>query len=203
MTEPRRFGLSRRATVLACVALGGALLVTGLLVWVRSAGVSALDGRVPLEVAGADAAPAVTASGLAILAAGVAALLVGRGGRLVVAVSLGAASVVVVVSSVGVLRGAGIVASAEAARVTGVPVLSAEAVVTPAPWVVLGLGVVGLLLALALLPAGRAWDRRSERHERPAGVSGAGPQSVLAAEGDDQDAAALWDEQSRERDADA
>ena len=39
-------GLSRRAAVLASVLLGGALLGTGLLGWVRAEGTSALDGRV-------------------------------------------------------------------------------------------------------------------------------------------------------------
>ena len=115
-------GLSRRAAVLASVLLGGALLGTGLLGWVRAEGTSALDGRVPIEVVGSGAAPAVTAAGLAVLAAGVAALLVGTGGRFVVAAALGAAAVVVVATSLGVVSDPASVASSEAARLTGVPV---------------------------------------------------------------------------------
>lgn len=203
MTGTRWRGLPRRAVVVASVALGGALLLTALVVWVRAAGTSALSGSVPLEVAGSVAAPAVTASGLAMLAAGVAALLVGRGGRLVVAAALGAASVVVVVSAGGVLRDARAVATAEAARLTGVPVLSAEAVVTAAPWVAVCLGLVGLVVTLALLPGGGAWERRTERHERPAAGRPGSDGPVAGGTADDRDVAALWDEQSRERDADA
>lgn len=188
-------GLSRRAAVLTCVLLGGALLGTGLLGWVRAEGTSALNGRVPVEVVGSVAAPAVTAAGLAVLAAGVAALLVGTGGRFVVAAALGAAAVVVVATSLGVVGDPAAVASSEAARLTGVPVLSAEATVTTAPWFATALGAAAFVAALALLPGGAGWQRRSDRHERPTS-SRAGD----AAPADD-DVAALWDEQSRERDA--
>ena len=188
-------GLSRRAAVFASVLLGGALLGTGLLGWVRAEGTSALDGRVPIEVVGSGAAPAVTAAGLAVLAAGVAALLVGTGGRFVVAAALGAAAVVVVATSLGVVSDPASVASSEAARLTGVPVLSAEATTTSAPWIAAALGVAAFLVAVAVLPGGRGWQRRSDRHERPSSPRpGEGPPA-------DDDVAALWDEQSRERDA--
>jgi len=188
-------GLSRRAAVLTCVLLGGALLGTGLMSWVGAEGTSALSGRVPIEVAGSVAAPAVTAAGLAVVAAGVAALLVGRGGRFVVAAALGAAAIVVVATSLGVVGDPAGVASVEAARLTGVPVLSSEATATAGPWLATALGAAALLAAVALLPGGRGWQRRSDRHERP---SAARPGEAART---DDDVAALWDEQSRERDA--
>lgn len=74
--------MTRRRTVLATLVLGGLVLAVSAGTWITGTAQSGLGGPQSLTVAGNDAAPGVAAAALALLAAGVAAGLVGRAGRL-------------------------------------------------------------------------------------------------------------------------
>ena len=82
--------------------LAGVTAVVAVPTWFTTTGTTALQGTVPVEVAGSQVAPAVLAAAVAILAAVAAVGLVGRVGRWVVAVVVVACGVLVVATTLGV-----------------------------------------------------------------------------------------------------
>lgn len=202
--------MSRRSAVLAVLVLGGAVLLSAVPTWVSGTTVSALGPQVALAVAGTQAAAGVLASGLALLAAGVAGGLVGRMGRWVVVVVLFIASVVVIWSAIAVIVNPRSSALAAAASQTGVASLLAEPGVSLWPWITALLGAAGLLLSVAVAKGSRTWTVTSQRHERVRTRAGdttvSGPEPRLAQqndrpdqsdESDQADFADLWDAQTR------
>jgi hypothetical protein len=172
--------------VVLLVAAAATALV-GVPSWLRATGSSALEGGVTVAVSGSQAAPGVVAAAIVLLAAAAAAGLAGRVARWVVVGVVAAAGAVVVGSVVGVLRDPGPAATAAVAARTGVSALTGQAVVTPWPWVALGMGLVDVLLAVVLARGSARWGVTSRRHQPTAG----------AGTGEIDDDASAWDALTR------
>lgn len=183
--------MTRRRTVLAALVLGGLVLAVAAGTWVEATAQAGLGGPQPLSVSGNDAAPGVAAAALALLAAGVAAGLVGRVGRWVVVAVLAVGSGVVAASSVGVLLDPASPAGSAAATATGVATLVGTPQTSVLVLLAVALGVLGVVFAVLVAVAGGGWagDRRHER-------SSAAPR-----EASEDDPAALWDSLTRGDDA--
>lgn len=158
----------RRTAVVLAVLLGAAALLVSTVPWVRASGSSALEPVVPVDVPGTVAAPGVGATGLTLLAAGIALALVRRTGRWVVVLVLAAAGVLCVVSAVGVWADPGPAARAAVADATGVGTLVEEPVVSAAPVLAAGIGALAVALAVWVALTSGRWPQGSDRHERPA-----------------------------------
>jgi len=178
---------TRRRAVVVVLGLALATLAAGVPRWLHTAGSTALDGLVPVDITGTQAAPAVPAAALVLLAAGAAIGLVGRIGRwVVVAVVLGIGALLVG-SALAVIANPATVAGTMVADATGVATLAAPITLTAAPYATAALGVAVLLAGGWLAVTSRTWTRSSGRHE----VAGTVPSGVPD---DDQSA---WDALSR------
>ena len=182
--------MSRRRAVLLVLVLAGVSLGAGVPTWMHTAGSTALRHVVPVTVTGTQAAPAVPAAALVLLAAGAALALVGRIGRWVVVLVVVASGVVVAASSIAVIANPVPVAGTMVAEATGVGTLAAPVTLTAAPYAAAALGVVVLLVGGWLAVTSRRWARPNARHE----VAG-GPPALVP--DDDQSA---WDSLTRGND---
>ena len=189
---PSRAGPARRRAtdVTLVLALALASLAAGVPIWMTTAGSTVLQARVPVAVPGTQAAPAVTATALVLLAAGAAIPLVGRIGRWVVVVVVMASGGLLAASALAVIADPDPVAGSAVAGVTGVATLAAPVTLTVAPFAVVALGIAGVLLGGWLTATSRTWARPSKRHEG-AGSPPPGPPD------DDQSA---WDALTRGND---
>lgn len=189
-TSSGRTGSGRRRAVGLVLVLALVTLAAGVPVWLRTAGATALAGQVPVVVTGTQAAPAVSAAALVLLAAGAAIGLVGPVGRWVVVVVVIASGLLVAASSWAVIGDPGPVAASRVAEATGVSTLAAPVTLTAAPYAVVGLGLVLVILGAWLAATSRAWSRPSARHEAAGGA-------VAATIDDDRSA---WDALTRGND---
>lgn len=191
---PATRATGRRRAILVVLGLALAALLTGAPQWLRTAGTTALQGEVPVAVAGAQAAPGVPAAALVLLAAGVAIGLAGRIGRWVVVAVVALAGVLLTASAVAVATDPRPVAGSAVADVTGVETLSAAVELTPWPWVAAAVGVLVVLAGGWLALTSRQWARPSDRHDP---TSARGPAPVVVVHDDDQ---AAWDALTRGHD---
>ena len=183
----RRAGAARLRAVVVVLVLALASLTVGVPVWMHTAGTTALQGVVPVDVSGTRAAPAVPAAALVLLAAGAAIGLAGRIGRWVVVVVVGASGALVAASSVAVIADPDPVARTLVAELTGVASLATPVTLTAAPYAAAALSVVLMVVCGWLAATVRRWARPSWRHE----TAGATSAAV-----DDDDRAA-WDALTR------
>lgn len=181
---------NRRRAILVVLGLALAALASGVPVWMRTAGSTALQGFVPVQVTGTQAAPAVPAAALVLLAAGIAIGLAGRIGRWVVVGSVVLSGLLVVASAVSALTEPGPAARSVVAAATGVDTLATPVTLTAWPTIALVVGVLVLVAGAWLGATSRRWARPSERHD-----AGHGP--TRPAPDDDQ---AAWDALTRGHD---
>lgn len=174
--------LSRRTAVGSAVVLGGASLLTGTAVWVRSTTSSAIEADVPVAVPGTVAAPGVNAGGLVILAAAGALALGGRVGRRVAAVVLALGGALVAVPAVGGLLDPRAAALSAAQAAVGVAQVHGPVTTSFAPWLAVVLGGAAVVLGVWCLVAAGAWSATGARHER-AGAVRAGSAAPSASDG--------------------
>ncbi|MFS0702296.1 Trp biosynthesis-associated membrane protein [Cellulomonas sp. 179-A 4D5 NHS] len=186
----RRRGRTAGLLVLAALATAA----SSVPVWLHATGSSAVRGEVDVPVTGTQAAPAVLAAAVALLAAAAAVGLVGRAGRWVVAAVVAAAGATVVVSALAVLGDPEGAARTVVAAVTGVGVLAGPATPTPWPVVAVGVGVLDLLAAVAVLVWSRRWATPTSRYGTAEGARGRGAAAPPADPDDDRSA---WDALSR------
>lgn len=193
--SPRpRAASTRRRAVAAVLVLAAAVLLASLPTWVDAPAASVLGEEVLVAVPGSQAAPGVPAAGLALVAAGLAAALVGRIGRWFVVATVVLASVVVVVAAVGVLAAPADAAAVAATQETGVPDLTGPATASVVAWATALLGLVGVLVGVWLARSATGWSVTSRRHEVAGGA--ASTSATPDGEGTDPDDADLWDAQS-------
>ena len=168
MSEAGGAGLTRGRAVLLVLVLGGLVLATAGPTWVRAETATALQESVPVVVTGGDAAPAVSAAGMVLLAAGLALALSGRVARKVVLAVVAIAGITVAESALGVVRDPAQAAAAGAGEAAGVTDLTAAAMVTPWPWVAAAVGVLAVASAAWVARVSKGWTTTSTRHERTA-----------------------------------
>jgi hypothetical protein len=190
VTGPARAPSTRRRAVLVVLVLALAILAAGVPRWMHTAGSTALQGLVPVDITGTQAAPAVPAVALVLLAAGAAIGLVGRIGRWVVVAVVIGIGVLLTGSALAVIANPEQVAATMVANATGVATLAAPVTLTVAPYAAAALGVLTLVVGGWLAATSRTWSLPSARHE----VGGAPPALVPD---DDQSA---WDALSRGED---
>lgn len=181
---------TRTRTLLALLALGGTALGAASATWIATEVTTALEAGVAVSATGNDAAPAVSAAGLVLLACGPALALTGRVGRYVVLAVAALAGAGVLAGALAVVAdraGAGRAAAADAAGVTD---LTAPVTLTAWPWATAAAGALAILVALAATVAARRWPEASRRHERDAGEPAA----------EDDRPAADWDALTRGED---
>lgn len=157
----------RRRAVGTVLVLALLVLSAGVPVWMRTAGTTSLAGLVPVAITGTQAAPAVPAAALVLLAAGATIGLVGRIGRWIVVVVVTGSGALLIASALAVITDPGPVAGSMVAAATGVATLAAPVRFTAAPYAVVALG--GLVLAAGgwLAATSRTWSRPSNRHDGP------------------------------------
>lgn len=178
---------TRRRAVVVVLVLALATVAAGVPRWMHTAGSTVLEGLVPVDITGTQAAPAVPAAALVLLAAAGAIGLVGKIGRWVaVAVVLGIGALLTG-SAIAVIRDPSAVAATMVANATGVATLAAPVTLTVAPYAAAALGVATVLAGGWLAVTSRTWSRSSARHE-----VGGGP--VVPVPDDDQ---AAWDALTR------
>ncbi|WP_159794668.1 Trp biosynthesis-associated membrane protein [Puerhibacterium puerhi] len=165
--------LTRAQATWAVVLLGGAALATAAPVWVRSQVATALDPHVAVTVTGTDAAPAIGAGALVLVAAGLALALGGRVARWVVLVVAAGAGVLVTASALTVATDPRPAAVAGASETAGVTDLTAPVSLAVWPWLTAAVGVLAVVVALLAAVASRGWSATSGRHERAGATAGA------------------------------
>ena len=178
MTDPAELGRGRRVgprgrrqVVVVAAGLGAALLGTTPAVWVRAATWTPLSERAEVTVTGVQAAPAVSAAGLLIVASALALAMARRWGAVLAGVVVGGAGVAVA-AVLSVLADPAVPAMAAARESVGVGLLDGAATVSPAPWVALALALVTAVVGCLAVLTSRAWAVPSARHEPVTGVPG-------------------------------
>ena len=169
----RRVGLrGRRQVVVVAAGLGAALLASTPAVWVRSATWTPLSERAEVTVTGVQAAPAVSAAGLLIVASALALAMARRWGAVLAGVVVVGGAGVAVAAVLSVLADPAVPAMAAARESVGVGLLDGAATVSPAPWVALALALVTAVVGCLAVLTSRAWAVPSARHEPVTGVPG-------------------------------
>ncbi|WP_298460029.1 Trp biosynthesis-associated membrane protein [uncultured Cellulomonas sp.] len=191
---PAPASTGRRCAILVVLALALASLVSGVPVWLRTAGSTALEPVVPVAVTGTQAAPGVPAAALVLLAAGIAIGLAGPVGRWVVTGVVLLAGLLQLASAVSVTADPEPIARTVVAGATGVGTLTAPVVITAWPWVAAAVGVAVMVVGLWLGATSRSWSRPSARHDAARGGRSEG---TAAVPDDDQ---AAWDALTRGHD---
>jgi uncharacterized membrane protein (TIGR02234 family) len=177
-------------------AAGALLLLAGLTAlvavptWFTTTGTTALQGTVPVEVAGTQVAPAVLAAAVAILTAAAAVGLVGRAGRWVVATVVVVCGVLVAGAALGATADPVAAVTPVVAAQTGVGTLAGPVTTSVWPWLAVGVGALDAAVGVWFLRVSRGWSGSSPRHE----VTGAGTPPATAAEPDER---SDWDALSR------
>ena len=190
VVRPAPPATNRRRAILVVLALALAAMASGVPVWMRTAGSTALQGFVPVQVTGTQAAPAVPAAALVLLAAGIAIGLAGPIGRWVVVGSVLLSGLLQVASAASALTNPGPAARSVVGAATGVETLATPVTLTVWPTIALGVGVLVLLAGAWLGATSRRWVRPSERHDGGRGTTAPVPD-------DDQ---AAWDALTRGHD---
>jgi len=139
---------------------------------------------------GVQAAPAVSAAGLLIVASALALAMARRWGAVLAGVVVGGGAGVAVAVVLSVLADPAAPAVAAARELVGVGLLDGAATVSPAPWVALALALVTAVVGCLAVLTSRAWAAPSARHEPVTGVPGPS----------DADDPAAWDALSRGQD---
>jgi uncharacterized membrane protein (TIGR02234 family) len=188
--NPRReFGVALAGAVVA----GGLALSSAGQTWARLTAVR----RPPLppvtdELSGGQVAPLVTATGLLLLAAGVALVAVRGIGRVVVGLLMALAGGTLIWSGLRPLTGRLAIDAGSLSSVGGSP----GAVLTTrvyAVWPVLALvaGIIGALTGLLVVLRGRTWPAMGRRYERPGPDGGASAPAARPVTAEDR-ASAAW-----------
>lgn len=164
MSVPR---LGRGAAFVVVAGLGAALLGVASAPWLDVPVATAI-ARETVSVRGTTAVPAVPASALLLLAAGLALALAGRLTRALALVAVAGAGLAAAVGAVMLLADPTPAALAAAAEATGVRALDGEPRTTA--WPVLGaaLGVGAVVAPGVLAWAARAWPEGGGRRYEPA-----------------------------------
>jgi uncharacterized membrane protein (TIGR02234 family) len=183
----------RRRAILVVLALALLTLLTAVPVWLRTSGSTALQGEVPVSVAGTQAAPGIPAAALVLLSAGVAIGLVGRAGRWVLVGAVALSGALAVVSAALVLADPGEPARTAVAAATGVETLVTPVALSLWPSVAVAVGLLVVAAAGWLAATSGRWARPSARHDRDDRDAAAG----AVAPDDDR---AAWDALSRGQD---
>jgi len=190
VTATRR-GAGRGRAALVLLLLAGLTALVAVPTWFTTTGTTALEGEVPVDVTGSQAAPALLAAAVAILAAGAAVALVGRAGRWVVALVVAACGVLVVATTLAVTGDPAAAVTPVVAEQTGVGATAGPVSTTVWPWAAVGVGVLDVLAAGWLVRTSRGWAGPSRRHE--AATAGGQPAAGPA----DPDERSDWDALSR------
>jgi uncharacterized membrane protein (TIGR02234 family) len=160
------------AAIAGMVAAGGLALSAAGQAWARvTANRPAPLPPVTDTVTGGQVAPLTTATGLLLLAAGVALVAVRGAGRVVVGLLAAVAGGVLVWSGLRPLTGRLAADAASLSSVGGSPGAVVTTAVHPA-WPVLAAlaGLVGVAAGLLTVLRGRRWPGMGRRYERPGGT---------------------------------
>lgn len=157
---------ARTRAVWSVVLLGGLLLATAAPTWVSTTVSTALTARVPVEVAGTSASPAVGAAALVVVAAGVALAIAGRVARWVALVVVALAGALAAASALGLLLDPVPAATSGASAAEGVTDLTSPVAVSVWPWATAVLGALVVVAAVLVAVGGPGWATTSGRHER-------------------------------------
>ncbi|PYG02334.1 trp region conserved hypothetical membrane protein [Georgenia satyanarayanai] len=197
-TRPRP--VTRGRAVVVVLVLGAVTFGLSLLPW-ASALVPTVLAEQTVTVTGGDAAPATTATGLAVLATALAVALGGRWVSRLCAVALVALGALLAASAVGFLLDPRPPVLAAAATVSGVREISAEPSTTVWPYVTVVAGVLVAAAAVLVLRAARTTTAGTRRFERAPGA-GARPGPAAGAETRDERVRAMddWDALGRGED---
>jgi len=186
---PRR---SRKATVVLTTLVAAlAVVACSAATWV-SATVQTTLQPVTVDVAGSDAAPAVTALGLVAAAGALAVAISGRVLRAVVAVVVALAGLGAFAASVSVLLDPAGAATTVVGETTGMINAGGEFARTVWPWTAAAASLLVAACGVWALVAGRSWTA-ARRYE----ASGAAPAPGEARRGDEIDS---WDALTEGRD---
>ncbi|MCM3659842.1 Trp biosynthesis-associated membrane protein [Georgenia satyanarayanai] len=199
-TSRGRPPVSRGRAVVVVLVLGAVTFGLSLLPW-ASATVPTVIAEQTVTVTGGDAAPATTATGLAVLATALAVALGGRWVSRLCAVALLALGALLAAAAVGFLLDPRPPLLAAAAAVSGVREISAEPSTTLWPWLAVAAGVLVAASAVLVLRAARTATAGGRRFERAPAV-GERPRPTPDAEARDERVRAMddWDALGRGED---
>lgn len=191
---------TRGRAVVVVLVLGALTFGLSLLTW-ASAPVPTVLAEQTVTVTGGEAAPATTATGLAVLATALAVALGGRWVSRLCALALVALGALLAASAVGFLLDPRPPLLAAAAAVSGVREISAAPSTTPWPYLAVAAGVLVAASAVLVLRAARTTTAGSRRFER-APAAGERPRPVPDAEARDDRVRAMddWDALGRGED---
>ncbi|KRF06261.1 hypothetical protein ASH00_08375 [Arthrobacter sp. Soil782] len=190
----RRRGFLVLATVASALAAFGSTTQTWLSVALPQSGVQTPS----IEVAGSDAATAVTAFALVGLAAALAASIAGRIARWIIAVILTVAGAGIALSSLAVATDPGSAAAPAIGESLGVTSQDGASVTATAmPWLAAVAGLLLVLCAVWLLIAGRGWQTARRYENRQDSSPTRNPQAKADTNADEIDS---WDSLSRGED---
>ncbi|MGX5358298.1 Trp biosynthesis-associated membrane protein [Kocuria sp. KH4] len=192
-TASRRARLSRRSTVvLATLVAALAVFACSAATWVAATVRTTLE-PVTVDVAGSDAAPAVTALGLVAAAGALTTAISGRVLRSVVSAVVVLAGLGALAASVAVLADPAGAAQTAVGESTGMVNAGGEFALTLWPWLAAVAAVLVTLCGAWSLVAGRSWTP-ARRYERTG--TGTAP-GASAGRGDEIDS---WDALTEGRD---
>lgn len=157
--------MSRGRSAAVLLLLAGLTALVAVPTWLTTTGASALRGDVAVPVPGTQAAPAVLAGAVVLLAAVAAVGLVGRAGRWVVVAVVAGAGVLVVAAALAVLADPAGTAQPVVAEQTGVGRLTGPVHVLVWPYLAVLAGALDVLGAVGLARASGTWAGPSRRHE--------------------------------------
>ncbi|NCD18522.1 MAG: hypothetical protein EOL89_00835 [Actinobacteria bacterium] len=157
--------VSRRVTIAFLLAGGAVVLALGGTEWFTAVAPTP-TGAAAVALTGATAAPAVTAAGLVLLAAGLTLTIAGVAVGRIAAIAAAATSAGALAQVLGVTLDPTAQLEQAAAAATGVPELQGIAdVLLPAWLTVAALGAM-VVVSVVAVPALRAWPRGRSRFER-------------------------------------
>lgn len=157
--------MSRRVTIAFLLAGGAVVLALGGTEWFTAVAPTP-TGAAAVALTGATAAPAVTAAGLVLLAAGLTLTIAGVAVGRIAAIAAAATSAGALAQVLGVTLDPTAQLEQAAAAATGVPELQGIAdVLLPAWLTVAALGAM-VVVSVVAVPALRAWPRGRSRFER-------------------------------------
>ncbi len=157
--------MSRRVTIAFLLAGGAVVLALGGTEWFTAVAPTP-TGAAAVALTGATAAPAVTAAGLVLLAAGLTLTIAGVAVGRIAAIAAAATSAGAFAQVLGVTLDPTAQLEQAAAAATGVPELQGIAdVLLPAWLTVAALGAM-VVVSVVAVPALRAWPRGRSRFER-------------------------------------
>ncbi|WP_309125456.1 Trp biosynthesis-associated membrane protein [Kocuria sp.] len=189
---PARARLSRKApVVLGTLVAALAVFACSAATWVSATVRTTLE-PITVDVAGSDAAPAVTALGLVAAAGALATAISGRALRPVVAVVVALAGLGALAAAASVLADPSGAAQTVVGETTGMVNAGGDYALTAWPWLAAAAAGLVALCGLWALVAGRTWTA-ARRYERPAAEAAGGG----ARTGDEIDS---WDALTEGRD---